>query len=311
MVDFQDYYETLGVSRDASQSEIQKAYRKLARKYHPDINKEADAGERFRAVNEAYEVLKDEENRKKYDALGENWKNGDSFQVPPEWAEMFGGFGGRGASHHGGGADFSDFFETIFGGMRAGHSGGSFGGGPGAHKGANAEGEITISLQDAYSGTSRNLQFQVVDMHGRQSAKSLQVKIPPGTKDGSKIRLAGQGQVSSGGAGDLILTVHVAKSSDWKLDDVDIRGVVAVSPWEAALGAKVTVRTLSGDVRLSVPAGSSSGKVFRLKGKGLPNRKKQGDLLLELQIVLPKELSVKERELFEQLQSESEFNPRQ
>ena len=319
---FQDYYETLGVARAATADEIQRAYRKLARKYHPDINKEKGSEDRFKQLGEAYEVLKDPEKRARYDQLGANYKAGQDFRPPPGYEHFFQGAG----AHSAGGEQFSfggfsDFFEALFGG--AGRAGAQFQGFEdvdAANFGANsgrtrrhgaqrstaretaAHGEITISLEEAARGATRQLA-----LNEGNTVRTLDVKIPAGTIEGGKIRLGG---VSSGR--DVILEVHLAPHPRYQAKGHDLSVKMPLTPWEAALGAKVAVPLLSGgEVRVTVPAGSDSDQRLRLKGKGLPRRNGEaGDLFVELQISVPKQLSTAERELFEKLQSVSTFKPR-
>lgn len=313
---FQDYYEVLGVKRNASPEEIQRAYRKLARKYHPDVNKDANGEEKFKQITEAYEVLKDAENRKKYDSLGANWKGGQEFKPPPGFEGMRFDLGGGGQGFNfGSGGEFSDFFETFFG--RRG--GGGFGGSPfqgqagmGAGPGRTQKAALTISLEDAYHGATKQVTLQ----DNRGSSKSYQVKIPAGTTSGSTIRLAGQGGHGGGQgpAGDLHLDITIASHDRFQVHGHNLHTTVAVSPWEAALGAKVEVGTLDGQVTLTVPAGAQSGQKLRLRQKGLPLRQGgdgRGDLLVHLKTVVPKQLSDREKELFEALAKESEFDPRE
>lgn len=317
-VKFQDYYEVLGVKRSASQEEIQRAYRKLARQYHPDLNKSPEAETRFKAVGEAYEVLKDPEKRKKYDQLGEHWKSGQDFQPPPGWEnfQFRTGAGGRSGQFQGG--DFSDFFEAFFGR----HAGGGFGGfggpqGPVAQPGQTHEASITIGLEDAYRGGSRNVSLDIVETQpdGRQtrSTRTYDVKIPAGATEGTAIRLKGQGGkgIAGGPAGDLILRIHLAEHPRFRVEGHNLIGELPLTPWEAALGTKADFQTLDGSVTLTIPAGSQSGQKLRLRGKGMPRRDKtQGDLIIQLKIMVPKPLSDAERKLFEQLRDESTFNPR-
>jgi curved DNA-binding protein len=317
---FQDYYEVLGIARNASQDEVQRAYRKLARKYHPDVSKEKGAEEKFKAVNEAHEVLCDPEKRKRYDTLGANWKAGQDFQPPPGW-EQFAHFGagrerpsGHAATFSFEGAGFSDFFEALFGaGGLHGHAGGfnfgSFGGGDFGereaepHPAPGAQADLTLSIEDLYHSGKKLISLQSSD----GATRSYQVKIPPGTTEGGVIRLAGQAP----GGGDLLLTVHLAAHPRFSARGADLVTHVQVSPWEAALGAKVPVRTVDGEVLVKVPAGGRSGMQLRLKGKGLlrPDATR-GDLLAEIQIAVPGKLSPQERELFSELQRVSRFNPR-
>jgi len=332
-VKFRDYYETLGVSRDASQEDIQRAYRTLARKYHPDVNKTPEAEEKFREATEAYEVLKSPETRKQYDRLGKNYKAGQDFTPPSGWESARVDFGRGGAGGGGFGVDFdsvagaggfSDFFEAIFGDrFRDARAGARRGGGaaaraPRARKGETVEASLTISLEDAYRGATKSVSLQVAepDSSGRmhRSTKSYNVRIPPGTTDGATIRLAGQGGRGLAGApaGDLLLKIHIAPHPTYRLNGHDLETTLAVTPWEAALGARVEAPTLDGPVTLTVPPGSQSGQKLRLRGKGLPKRQQErGDLYVGLRILVPKDLSEKERALLEDLREASDFNPRE
>lgn len=309
-VKFQDYYEVLGVKRDASQEEIQRAYRKLARQYHPDLNKGKDAEKKFKQVGEAYEVLKDPQKRRRYNELGAQWKNGQEFRPPPEWEQFRRGGAGPGGFSFRTGGQFSDFFEMFFGG-EGGRSvfEGAVGGDPfhrhghggGRSRAQDTEAAVTISLEDAYHGATRQITLQ-----GPQGVSTLNVKIPPGTTDGTKIRLKGQDP----GGGDLLLNVTLAAHPNFEISGHNLSTDVNVAPWEAALGAKVPVRTLDGEVTVNVPAGTSSGARLRLRGKGLPTRTGRGDLFARVRIVVAKTLNEREKELFEQLQRESTFKPR-
>jgi len=331
-VKFQDYYEILGVARDASQDDIQKAYRKLARKYHPDVNKTKGAEEKFKKIGEANEVLKDPEKRKKYDMLGANWKAGQDFQPPPGWEGAFGNFAGAGGAagagargrsrkasfNFGGMGDFSDFFSMMFG------EGGSFAGqGQGApggfasQKGRSSEAELAISIEDAFRGGERTITLESLDAGSdgspQRKTKSYKIKIPAGMKDGGAIRLAGQGSpgLNGGEPGDLLLKIRILPHHLFKLEGEELKTVLPLSPWEAALGAKINVRTLDGTIAVTVPAGAQSGQQLRLRGKGFPKSpKERGDLLAELKVAVPKTLNAREKELFEQLSNESSFNPR-
>ncbi|MCC7193789.1 MAG: DnaJ domain-containing protein [Phycisphaeraceae bacterium] len=324
-VKFQDYYETLGVARTATQDEIQRAYRKLARKYHPDVNKEKGAEAQFKKVTEAYEVLSDPEKRKRYNELGENWKAGQEFTPPPGWEQRFrrghpGTGNGSGQQFHFEGGDFSDFFESFFGGSRGGGSRGGFdfeemlgsrgAGRSAARQGQNVEADIMITLEEAYRGTSRQLTLRTPD----GKTRTLTIKVPPGTLDGQTIRVAGQGSPGIGGApaGDLLLHVRLAEDPRFRVDGRNLTIPVHVAPWEAALGAKVPVRTLDGELTVTIPPGSQSGQKLRIKGKGLPGRgsAEPGDLFAQVKIVVPKTLTDRERELFEELKKETKFDPR-
>lgn len=337
-MEYKDYYKTLGVERGASKEEIQKAYRKLARKYHPDVSKEENAEDRFKEISEAYEVLKDEDKRQKYDQFGSAWKQARQSGQPPPGFEGFqfdfGSPGGQGAGRSGGGfrfrgdpsafggmggSGFSDFFEALFGGQGGargfGADPGAAGfGGPrgtrGAARGADQEASISLGLEEAARGGKREIGLADPATGG---SKSLSVSIPPGVKPGSKIRLQGQGAPGMGGgpAGDLYLKVELLPHPRFELDGQNLRTTVPITPWEAALGGHAEVPTLNGTVTIKVPAGTSSGRRIRLKGKGFPRRKGEaGDLIAELRIVVPEEVSDEERELYEKLAEVSSFDPR-
>lgn len=322
-VKFKDYYETLGVSRTAGADEIRKAYRKLAQRFHPDVNKDPSAEARFKEINEAYEVLGDADKRKKYDSLGANWRGGQDFTPPPGWENVhfeFHGAPGAGFDFENLGGGFSDFFEMLFGGGGFG-PGASARGGRGmswAEDGQDQETEITISLEDAYHGAQKQiaLESRQADEQGRvrRRVRNYDVRIPAGTTDGARIRLAGQGTPGRGGgeAGDLYLRVHVAPHPVFRVDEHDLHVDLPLAPWEAALGAKVNVPTMAGTASLSIPPRTQSGQHLRLRGKGLPRREGRGpgDLLVTVRIVVPEKLSARERELFEQLARESNFKPR-
>lgn len=321
-MDYKDYYATLGVKKDASQEEIQKAYRKLARKYHPDVNKDADAEVKFKEIGEAYEVLKDPDKRKKYDQFGANWNRTGG--PPPGWESYdFGGGGGgfdfRSFSGGGGGgsADFSDFFEMLFGGAGPGGRrrgappgfGAGFGGSPQA--GGDAEATLTISVEEAVRGGQREIAISDPNTGQR---RTLSVKIPEGVRAGQKIRLTGQGNPGFGGgtAGDLLLKIEIAPDPRYRVEGSDLHTHVPVSPAEAALGGEAEVETPTGSVRVRIPAGSSSGRKIRLRGRGLsqPGGGK-GDLLAEIRIVVPENLTDRERELYEQLAEASAIRARE
>ncbi|HET6725758.1 MAG TPA: DnaJ C-terminal domain-containing protein [Gammaproteobacteria bacterium] len=305
-MEYKDYYKSLGVSRDANQDEIKRAYRKLARKYHPDVSKEENAEAQFKEVQEAYEVLKDPEKRQAYDQLGQNWREGQNFRQPPNWNQ--GGFEFRGGGFTG--ADtgaFSDFFESLFGrGFRG--AGGSGGGGFQQPRGEDQFARIEITLEEAYGGATRQIALEnpAVDAQGQVAMKrrSLNVKIPAGVRDGQQIRLGGQGAVG----GDLYLEVGIQPHRLFKLDGRDVSLTVPVAPWEAALGAKVAVPTLGGEVTATIPAGAQSGQRLRLKGRGLPG-KPAGDQYLVLKTVTPPADTDEARRLYQQMKSLG-FNPR-
>ncbi len=322
-VQYQDYYETLGVARDASQEEIRKRYRELARKYHPDVNKESGAEERFKQVAEAYEVLGDAEKRKRYDALGRNWHAGEEFTPPPGFEEMFRGFGGGrggagGPGGFGGGAfefdlgggGFSSFFESLFGGGGVGgarRTGARRAGGRAhaARPGATIEAVLELSLEELVAGGKKSFRVEPV---GGGAGREYAVAIPPGTRDGTTIRLAGQGGAGPGGApaGDLLLKVKLREHPRLRVEGDDVVARLDLSPADAALGAKLPVRLLQGSADVTIPPGSSSGKRLRLRGHGLPRKGGQrGDLIVELRIVVPAEPTERERELYEQLRQAS------
>ncbi len=325
-VKFKDYYETLGVSRTAAQEEIPKAYRKLARKHHPDVNKDPASEDRFKAINEAYEVLKDPDKRRKYDQLGQNWEAGQDFRPPPGWefSQGFqpGGAGGRTEFRwSGGGGDFSEFFETLFGGQGRGEGGRAAAGGrrraARAKAGADQEAVIRIVLEDAFHGGPRTvaLQSQTTTPEGRVSVeeKTYEVKIPAGIRSGQKIRLSGEGEAGTAGGrrGDLYLKVEVEPHPYYRIEGLDLYADLLLSPWEAVLGAAVDVPTLSGTVTLKVPPGTQSGQKLRLRGRGMPNPKgAAGDFYVIAAIMVPKTVSKEEKELFERLREVSAFNPR-
>jgi curved DNA-binding protein len=315
-VEYKDYYQIMGVKRDATQDEIKRAYRKLARKYHPDVSKEKDAETRFKELGEAYEVLKDPAKREAYDQLGSQWKAGQDFRPPPGWE---GGFEFRdfGSGSAGGGPDiggFSDFFETLFGHGAAR---------PGARRsardfqmrGEDHHAKVVIDPEDSYRGGSRSITLQVpaVDSHGRVTARprTLNVRIPKGIRQGQQIRLAGQGGTGFGGGetGDLYLEVEFNTRSRYRVEGADVYIDLPVAPWEAALGATVMVPTPAGSVDLKVPPNSQAGKKLRLKGRGIPARQ-AGDLYVVLQIALPPADTPQRRQAYERMQQEFAFNPR-
>ena len=316
-MNFKDYYEILGVDRGATQSEIKRAYRKLARKYHPDVSDAKDAEVRFKELGEAYEVLKDPEKRAAYDQLGANWQAGQQFEPPPNWDAGF-EFSGGGFTQDNTGA-FSDFFESLFG--RGGFTGGSGGGaGHGRQRAYHARGEdhhakVLIDLDDAYQGASRTitLQHPEVDASGRVQTKkhTLKVKIPKGVTQGQKIRLAGQGSpgMGEGPAGDLYLEIEFAPHPFYRVEGKDVYLDLPVAPWEAALGRKVKTPTPAGTVDLKLPAGAKSGQKLRLKGRGIP-ASKPGDVYAVLQIVTPPAKTEAAKAIYEKMEKELAFNPR-
>ncbi|SCZ52313.1 DnaJ C-terminal domain-containing protein [Thiohalomonas denitrificans] len=318
---YKDYYKILGVERGASQDEIKRAYRKLARKYHPDVSKEANAEERFKELGEAYEVLKDPEKRAAYDRLGSDWQSGQDFRPPPGWDSGFefsgGGFTGAG---RGGEGDFSDFFENMFG---AGSPfGDSFRQRPGGARGGfrRTRGEdhhakVTIRLEDAYHGGEKliHLDSPQVDPQGRvvTTTRSLRVRIPPGVTEGRQIRLARQGSpgMAGGEAGDLYLEVHFEPHPLYRPEGKDLHLDLPITPWEAALGAKVQVPTLGGKVGMNIPEGSRSGQKLRLRGRGMPG-KPPGDQYVVLEIMTPPADTDAKREFYKKMAREMPFDPR-
>jgi curved DNA-binding protein len=305
-VDYKDYYKILGVERDATQDDIKRAYRKLARKYHPDVSKEPDAEERFKEMAEAYEVLKDPEKRAAYDQLGANWKAGQDFRPPPDWDAGFeysGGYGG----HTDAGA-FSDFFESLFG--QRGGMGGEFRG-----RGQDHHARVLIDVEDAFHGTVRNITLQApeVDAQGRVHTRqrSLNVRIPRGVRQGQHIRLAGQGNPGMGGgqAGDLYLEVDFKPHPLYRVEGRDLYLELPIAPWEAALGARVKVPTPDGAVDMRIPENSRNGSKLRLKGRGIPG-KTPGDLYVMLKVVQPPADSDKAKAFYQKMAEEFDFDPR-
>lgn len=307
---YKDYYKVIGVERTASEEEIKKAYRKLARKYHPDVSKEKNAEEKFKEVNEANDVLSDPEKRKAYDQLG-YYQPGQDFRPPPGWEQQF----GHGGAHFDfSGMDFSDMFAQMFGG---GMGGGRRRGHAFAQAGQNFEMNLEITLEEAYAGVEKTLQVEVPEP-GPQGLmtrvpKTIKLRVPKGATDGQRLRVPGKGGSGSHGgrAGDLYLNIRIAPHPWFKPSGHDLAIDVPLTPWEAALGATVEIPTLEGKVRLKVKGGSRSGQKMRLAGKGLPKPKDgHGDLYAVFQVVTPPELTERERDLFEELAKESEFNPR-
>ncbi len=307
-MEYKDYYKTLGVERTASADELKRAYRKLARKFHPDVSKETDATEKFKEVGEAYEVLKDKEKREAYDQLGANWKAGQhGFQPPPGWQQQT-GFGGG----HGGASGFSSFFEDLFGG------GGQYSSGQQRSyraRGENIRARVGIDIEDAINGTTRsfNMQIPEQDQFGQNVPKqrSLNVKIPKGIREGQSIRLAGQGGAGVGGGpqGDLLLEIEFKPHRLYSIEGKDISMTLPVSPWEAMLGATIEVSTPLGNVGLKIAANSQTGKKMRIKGRGLPG-KPAGDFYVVLQVVLPPADDEDSRKLYENMRDQLDFNPR-
>jgi len=307
-MDYKDYYKTLGVDRKATQDEIKRAYRKLARQYHPDVSKEDNAEQKFKDVGEAYEVLKDPEKRVAYDQLGSDWNNQQGFRPPPDWDA---GFEFRGSPRGAGGQhDFSDFFESLFGQAR------SAGGPRGFHmQGEDHHAKILVDIEDSFNGASRSISLQMpevsADGHVVSRSRTLKVGIPKGIRQGQQIRLSGQGARGrgSGKAGDLYLEIEFKPHRYYRVEGADVYLELPVAPWEAALGASVKVPTPSGAIDLKIPANSKAGKKLRLKGRGIP-AKSPGDLYVVLQIVLPPADDDKSREIYQRMKEEISFDPR-
>ena len=319
-MEFKDYYTTLGVAKNASQEEIQRAYRKLARKYHPDVNKTSDAEETFKDVGEAYEVLKDPDKRAKYDRYGTAWKAAQQGggTPPPGYEDVWFDVGGADDFKFSDNSGFSSFFEQLFGaaaGQRGPargrrHAGGRTQSWAWNQPGADREARLALTLEEAAHGGERE-----ISLSGPTAGeiKTYMVRIPKGVRPGQSIRLAGQGEPGVGNAspGDLYLNVELLSHATFRLEGRDLYTTVPVTPWEAALGAKVALPTLDRAVHVKIPAGSSSGRKIRLKGKGFPDAKSgAGDLYAEISIRVPEVLSVEEKKLFEQLAEVSKFAPR-
>jgi len=344
-VQYKDYYESLGVPRGANEADIKKAFRKLAREYHPDVAKnKRQAEEKFKEINEAYEVLGDPAKRKRYDELGANWQSGAEFRPPPGWESFTQGrrgSGGAGYEFHFGGTGFSDFFEQLFG-SRGGRGAGGFGRGgafaeedTGAERGQDIEGDIMVTLEEAMRGSVRSVSVRHAvgceqcggtgQRKGRvcttcggagQVAKTetYQVKIPAGVTEGQRLRVAGRGEAGVGGgaAGDLYLRVRLARHPDFAVEGHNLVYEAEVAPWEAVLGANISVPTLSGHVSIKVPPGTHNGQKLRVRGRGLPERGgSSGDLIVETRIEVPERVTESERKLWEQLARESRFRPRE
>jgi curved DNA-binding protein len=346
-VQYKDYYKSLGVERTASDADIKKAFRKLAREYHPDVAKnKKQAEEKFKEINEAYEVLGDPAKRKKYDELGANWGSGADFRPPPGWESYTRGGGGRGGrpqeeEFHFGGTGFSDFFEQLFGSSGA-RPGGAFGRAGGfttesfsSERGEDIEGDIMVTLEEAMNGSVRSVSVRHAaacescggtGRKGRGAcpvcggtgqvarADTYQVKIPAGVAEGQRLRIAGRGEAGVGGgaAGDLYLRVRLARHPDFQVEDHNLIYEADVAPWEAVLGANISVPTLNGNVNIKIPAGTQNGQKLRVRDRGLPHRGgAKGDLIVVTRIEVPAKIGDTERKLWEQLAKESRFNPRQ
>lgn len=295
-MDYKDYYKILDVDRAASQAEIKKAYRKLARKYHPDVSKVANAEERFKEVNEAYEVLSDEKKREQYDTLGANWKNGQNFDPPPGWD---GGFDfnqfNQGAHGAAGGAGFSDFFESLFGGSGFQQSG--FNQQQQNRKPPAKTMILNVDLEDIFSGGKKKIRLP--------NGSTIEVKIPKGFEEGKKIRLAGK----AANGGDIHLKINFKKHPKYRLEGKDIYLDLPIAPWEAALGASITIDTLAGQLKLKIPENSNSGKIMRIKGRGLPGSV-AGNQYVVLQIVTPPANSEDEKAFYQDMSLKFDWTPR-
>jgi curved DNA-binding protein len=313
---YKDYYKILGVAKDATQEDIKRAYRKLARKYHPDVSQEADAEARFKEVNEAHEVLKDPGRRAAYDQLGSRWQGGQDFSPPPGWDT---GFEFR-ADGLGGNDGFSEFFESLFGGRGPFGTRAGFGAGQRAHgfqhKGEDHRAKIRISLEDSFQGAQRTLQLQapMVDTQGHVGVTphTLTVRIPKGIIEGQQIRLTGQGGtgLAGGKRGDLYLDVEFEPHPRFRPEGRDLHLDLPITPWEAALGARVPVPTLGGPVELKIPAGARSGQRLRLAGRGLPG-KPPGHQYVTLQIMTPPARNTADKAFYQRMAEQFDFNPRE
>ena len=318
-MEYKDYYQVLGVLRTATQDEIKQAYRKLARKYHPDVSKHTDAEERFKELGEANEVLKDPEKRAAYDQMGSQWKNGQDFQPPPNWDAGF-EFGGRGSGggQDGFGGQFeqgfgnSDFFESLFG--RQGRQSTQ----QAPAQGQDHHAKILIDLEDAYRGAKRSISLKLptVDAQGHvvMIERTLDVSIPKGIRAGQHLRLAGQGGLGTraGAAGDLFLEIAFKPHLLFRVDDLDVYLTLPLAPWEAALGATIQVLTPEGSVSLTIPAHSKAGRKLRLKGKGIPSSSSHaaGDQYVVLEIALPSANTEPEKDAYRAMAQAFDFNPR-
>lgn len=329
-LEFQDYYETLGVSREATPDEIKKAYRKLARRYHPDNPSVVDreqAENKIKQINEAYEVLKDSEKRRKYDELGQHWDQagyrdyaGTSAAGGPQFRNYRAGPGG--GEFHFGGTGFSDFFEQFFGGQFDGGEREEYARGPRPRrqpfdrKGDDLEADLMISLEEAHRGANRPVSLRWTNPQtGLEETRQYKVRVPVGIREGQRLRLSGKGQhgVGTGGPGDLYLRVHIAPHPDYQVKGDDLYYELALTPWEAVLGTKVEIPTLDGKVRLTTKPGTADGKHLRVKGHGLHSKSKaaRGDFYAVVRIAVPEKISAEERSLWEKLAKLSDFKPRE
>ena len=318
-VEFKDYYDVLGVARNASDAEIKKAFRTLARKYHPDVAKDkTTAEEKFKEINEANEVLSDPEKRRKYDELGANWNHPERQPAQPQGG--YAGGPGYGSEFHFDGTGFSDFFEQFFGSRGRPSAGFGQAGGGGweaetfAQPGQDIEGDILVTLEEILRGSTRTIRLQRTDPRtGQSTTQTLRVRIPPGVREGQLIRLAGKGQegIGGGASGNLYLRVKFAQHPDFRVRGADLYYDLELAPWEVVLGAAVQLRTLDGMVSLKIPAGSVAEQQFRLRGKGLPTGNgSRGDLYAVVSIEVPSHVTLEQKALWEQLAAKSSFNPR-
>jgi curved DNA-binding protein len=320
-VEFKDYYEILGVTRTASADEIKKAFRRLARIHHPDVAKNKVAGEaKFKEINEAYEVLSDPEKRRKYDQLGANWEHGQPFTPPSEHGAFrrYGNFEEGPSPFEFSGTGFSDFFEAFFAGTR--DQAGSFRrtspfaeASTMAVRGPDAEADILVTLEEALRGATRQVTVRRLDADGSERTDTYQVKIPPGVREGKRIRLAAQGGPGRAGgpAGDLFLRVRLGKHPDFRVEGADLHYEVSLAPWESVLGGQVQIPTLDGSAILNVKPGAQAGAILRLRGLGLPkDDARRGDLYATVSIEIPPSVTAEEKKLWEQLAAKSNFDPR-
>lgn len=314
-MEYKDYYKILGVAKDATQEEIKRAYRKLARKYHPDVNKDPEAEVRFKEIGEAYEVLKDNDKRSAYDQFGGSWRNGQDFKPPPGWdfRDFTGSHRSTGASQHG----FSDFFEALFGQTRRRPAADSFSffDAEVFDRGRDIRAKLTITLEESFRGVRKTISLARNVVHGSMlstETSSLQVAIPQGILEGQQIRLEGQGDVTAEGGrrGDLFLEIVFESHPLFTVNQRDVTMTLPVTPWEAALGASLKVPTLGGPVDLKLPAGSQTGKKLRLKGKGLSSKVHTGDQYVILAVYTPKAETDRQKELYREMAKSMPFNPR-
>ncbi len=336
-VQFKDYYAVLGVPRTASDADLKKAFRKLAREYHPDVAKDKKrAEEKFKEINEAYEVLGDPAKRKQYDQLGPNWKSGAEFRPPPGWGGARSPGGAGAGEFNFGGTGFSDFFEELFGGRRnGGRRAGGFDGADFAERGADIEGDIMVTLEEVMRGSLRSVNVRhavacetcggsgrlgqrtcpACEGAGRVGrSKTYQVKVPAGVIEGQRLRLSGRGEAGAhgGSAGDLFLRVRLAKHPDFDVEEHNLIYEAPIAPWEAVLGSNISVPTLDGSVNIKIPAGTQAGQKLRVRGRGLTSHAGgRGDLLVVTRVEVPVQITDAERDLWKKLADESNFSPRE